>query len=86
MFDLSATPFFLRGSGYIEGTLFPWTMNDFSLMDAIECGVVKLPRVPIADNIPGGQMPMYYWTSEQLIQIISSLRINHPRHWKQFTP
>src|SRR5690606_38122662 len=22
--DLSATPFFLRGSGYAEGTLFPW--------------------------------------------------------------
>jgi type III restriction enzyme len=34
--DLSATPFFLRGSGYAEGTLFPWTMSDFSLMDAIE--------------------------------------------------
>lgn len=57
--DLSATPFFLRGSGYVEGTLFPWTMSDFSLMDAIECGIVKLPRVPIADNIPGGEMPMY---------------------------
>ncbi len=57
--DLSATPFFLRGSGYAEGTLFPWTMSDFSLMDAIECGIVKLPRVPIADNIPGSQMPMY---------------------------
>ena len=51
--DLSATPFFLRGSGYAEGTLFPWTMSDFSLMDAIECGIVKLPRVPVADNIPG---------------------------------
>ena len=57
--DLSATPFFLRGSGYAEGTLFPWTMSDFSLMDAIECGIVKLPRVPIADNIPGGEMPMF---------------------------
>ena len=57
--DLSATPFFLRGSGYAEGTLFPWTMSDFSLMDAIECGIVKLPRVPVADNIPGGDMPMF---------------------------
>ena len=45
--DLSATPFFLSGSGYAEGTLFPWTMNDFSLMDAIESGIVKLPRVPV---------------------------------------
>jgi type III restriction enzyme len=57
--DLSATPFFLRGSGYAGGTLFPWTMSDFSLMDAIECGIVKLPRVPVADNIPGGEMPKF---------------------------
>ncbi len=57
--DLSATPFFLRGSGYAEGTLFPWTMSDFSLMDAIESGIVKLPRVPVAENIPGNEMPMF---------------------------
>lgn len=57
--DLSATPFFLRGSGYAEGTLFPWTVSDFSLMDAIECGIVKLPRVPVSDNIPGGDMPKF---------------------------
>ncbi len=58
--DLSATPFFLSGSGYAEGTLFPWTMSDFSLMDAIECGIVKLPRVPVADNlINRDEMPMF---------------------------
>lgn len=57
--DLSATPFFLKGSGYAEGTLFPWTMSDFSLMDAIECGIVKLPRVPVIDNIPGAEVPIY---------------------------
>jgi type III restriction enzyme len=51
VFDLSATPFFLRGSGYAEGTLFPWTVSDFSLMDAIECGIVKLPRIPVSDNV-----------------------------------
>jgi type III restriction enzyme len=61
VFDLSATPFFLSGSGYAEGTMFPWTMSDFSLMDAIECGIVKLPRVPVAENIPGSKdgMPMF---------------------------
>ena len=57
--DLSATPFFLRGSGYSEGTLFTWTMSDFSLMDAIDCGIVKLPRVPVAENIPGNEMPIF---------------------------
>jgi type III restriction enzyme len=59
VYDLSATPFFLRGSGYAEGTLFPWTVSDFSLMDAIECGIVKLPRVPVADNLPGPDIPIY---------------------------
>ncbi len=58
-YDLSATPFFLRGSGYAEGTLFPWTVSDFSLMDEIECGIVKLPRVPVADNLPVADMPIY---------------------------
>jgi len=59
VWDLSATPFFLRGSGYREGTLFHWTASDFSLMDAIESGIVKLPRVPVADNVPGGDTPMF---------------------------
>ncbi len=59
VYDLSATPFFLRGSGYREGTLFPWTASDFSLMDAIECGIVKLPRIPVADNSVGPDLPIY---------------------------
>lgn len=59
VYDLSATPFFLAGSGWQEGTLFPWVVSDFSLMDAIECGIVKLPRVPVADNVPGQPQPLY---------------------------
>ena len=34
-------------------------MSVFSLMDAIECGSVKLPRIPVADNIPSGEMPRF---------------------------
>jgi type III restriction enzyme len=59
VYDLSATPFFLGGSGWTEGTLFPWVVSDFSLMDAIECGIVKLPRVPVADNLPSQPTPLY---------------------------
>ncbi len=51
VYDLSATPFFLRGSGYPESYLFPWVVSDFSLIDAIESGIVKLPRVPVTDNL-----------------------------------
>ena len=59
IYDLSATPFFLRGSGYSEGTLFPWVVSDFSLIDAIECGIVKVPRVPVSDDAMQGDMPVY---------------------------
>ena len=59
VYDLSATPFFLRGSGYPEGTLFPWVVSDFSLIDAIEAGIVKVPRVPVADNSMTGSQPTY---------------------------
>ncbi len=59
IYDLSATPFFLRGSGYPEGTLFPWVVSDFSLIDAIEAGIVKVPRVPVADNSMTGEQPTY---------------------------
>jgi len=57
IYDLSATPFFLRGSGYSEGTLFPWVVSDFSLIDAIEAGIVKVPRVPVSDDSMTGEPP-----------------------------
>lgn len=59
IYDVSATPFFLRGSGYPEGTLFPWVVSDFSLIDSIEAGIVKVPRVPVADDSMTGDQPTY---------------------------
>jgi type III restriction enzyme len=59
VYDLSATPFFLGGSGYPEGDLFPWVISDFSLVDAIESGIVKIPRVPVSSNQVSGDMPAY---------------------------
>lgn len=50
VYDLSATPFYLKGSGHKEGFIFPWVVSDFSLMDAIECGIVKVPRTPVDDD------------------------------------
>jgi len=58
--DLSATPYFLRGSGYAEGKLFPWAIYDFSLLDALECGVVKIPRLPVeSDTISKDDEPEF---------------------------
>ena len=53
VYDLSATPFYLAGSGYSEGYIFPWTVSDFSLMDAIDSGIVKIPRTPVDDDAEG---------------------------------
>jgi type III restriction enzyme len=58
VYDLSATPYYLKGSGYNEGHIFPWVLSDFSLMDAIESGIVKIPRIPVDDDAAGMQ-PVY---------------------------
>ncbi len=57
--DLSATPFYIQGSGYPEGSPFPWIVSDFSLVDAIECGITKIPRLPASDNT-GRPDPKYF--------------------------
>lgn len=57
--DLSATPFYLHGSGYVEGSPFPWLVCDFGLVDAIESGIVKIPRLPVSDTT-GRPEPTYF--------------------------
>ncbi|MBI2843052.1 MAG: DEAD/DEAH box helicase family protein [Armatimonadetes bacterium] len=67
--DLSATPFYLQGSGYIEGSPFPWLVSDFGLVDAIESGIVKIPRLPVSDDT-GRPEPKYFklwkWINDRL--------------------
>ncbi|RUW61854.1 DEAD/DEAH box helicase family protein [Mesorhizobium sp. M7A.F.Ca.US.008.03.1.1] len=48
--DLSATPFFIQGSGNEVGKPFPWIVSDFGLLDAIESGLVKIPQLPARDT------------------------------------
>ncbi len=50
VYDLSATPYYLKGSGYIPYTLFGWVVSEFGLIEAIESGLVKIPYLPIADD------------------------------------
>ena len=57
--DLSATPFYLAGTGHREGTPLPWVVSDFGLVDAIESGITKIPRVPVADD-SGKPEPKYF--------------------------
>ena len=62
--DLSATPFYIQGSGHNEGTPFPWLVSDFGLVDAIESGITKIPRLPVSDTT-GRPEPKYFrlWKS-----------------------
>jgi len=48
--DLSATPYYLRASAKDANKPFPWIVSDFSLMDAIESGLVKIPQLPLRDT------------------------------------
>jgi type III restriction enzyme len=69
--DLSATPFYISGSGYPEGRPFPWIVSDFGLVDAIESGLVKIPQMPVDDNHGDGKRPPAYfhlwqWINEGL--------------------
>jgi len=57
--DTSATPFYIQGSGYPEGYPFPWVVSDFGLVDAIESGIVKIPRLPVSDTT--GRPEAYYF-------------------------
>ncbi|HOB97714.1 MAG TPA: hypothetical protein PKM43_03075 [Verrucomicrobiota bacterium] len=56
---MSGTPFYIHGSGYLEGSPFPWIVSDFGLVDAIESGITKIPRLPAIDNT-GRPDPKYF--------------------------
>jgi type III restriction enzyme len=56
--DLTATPYYIARSGYEDGTPFPWIVTDFGLVDAVESGIVKVPRVPRGDD-SGQSEPRY---------------------------
>lgn len=57
VYDLSATPYYLTGSGYEAYSLFPWVVSDFGLIEAIEAGLVKIPFIPEMDNTHELEMP-----------------------------
>jgi type III restriction enzyme len=57
--DLSATPFYIQGSGNEVGKPFLWVVSDFGLLDAIESGLVKIPQLPARD-VTGADEAAYF--------------------------
>ena len=49
VFDMSATPMFISSRADVDTELFPWIVSDYPLIEAIEAGLTKIPRVPIID-------------------------------------
>jgi len=66
--DLSATPFYIQGSDNEVGKPYPWVVSDFSLLEAIEAGLVKIPQLPTQDA-GGTATPAYFnvwrWVQER---------------------
>ena len=69
--DLSATPFYIQGSGHDEGSPFPWLVSDFGLVDAIESGITKIPRLPVSDTT-GRPEPRYFRLWQSITDEIST--------------
>lgn len=57
--DLSATPYYLGRVGQDANRPFPWVVSDFSLTDAIESGLVKIPQLAVRDST-GREIPGYF--------------------------
>ncbi len=68
--DLSATPFYIKGSGFPEGSPFPWLVSDFGLVDAIESGITKIPRLPVSDTT-GRPEPKYFRLWKTIVDDLS---------------
>jgi type III restriction enzyme len=58
IYDLSATPYYLTGSGYEPYTLFGWVVSDFGLIEAVESGLVKIPFLPTRDDTQELDLPV----------------------------
>ncbi|TRT89885.1 MAG: type III restriction endonuclease subunit R [Microcystis aeruginosa Ma_AC_P_19900807_S299] len=65
--DLSATPYYLKSSKQNTNKPFEWVVSDFSLMDAIESGLVKIPQLPVRDTTGADVSDLAYFNIWQWI-------------------
>lgn len=69
VYDLSATPYYLSGSGYEPYSLFPWVVTDFGLIESIEAGLVKIPFLPESDNTQDLDQPFLANLYSKIVEI-----------------
>ena len=79
VFDLSATPMYLKRPVELDSEVFPWTVSDYSLIDAIEAGLVKIPTVPIRDNAKPTRDRLPVWRNVYASLSASDKRVRYDR-------
>lgn len=79
VFDLSATPMYLKRPAKLNSDVFPWTVSDYSLIDAIEAGLVKIPTVPIRDDAVPTKDQLPVWRNVYSTLSESDKKIRHDR-------
>ena len=79
VFDLSATPMYLKRPVNLDSEVFPWTVSDYSLIDAIEAGLVKIPTVPIRDNAEPTKDRLPVWRNIYASLPASDRRVKYDR-------
>ena len=78
--DLSATPFWRNPPEDADSPLFPWTVSNTPLIEAIECGLVKIPIVPTRDDARGATKVerVFYRDTYRAIQDAGAERKRRP--------
>lgn len=61
VYDYSATPLFIATASNKKTDMFPWVVSDYPLTDAIEAGLVKIPRFPVSDDTNGNGAGSVKW-------------------------
>lgn len=79
VFDLSATPMYLKRPVELDSEVFPWTVSDYSLIDAIEAGLVKIPTVPVRDNAAPTKDQLPIWRNVYASLPASDTKVKHDR-------
>ena len=91
VYDFSATPMWLSTPHNLDSEIFPWTVSDFPLLDAIESGLVKIPRVPTKDDTESQQPKyrnIYEYNGAKDLTSNLSIRVKEPlwelyRHYRE---
>lgn len=78
VYDFSATPMYVQMPQDLANPIFPWTISDYPLIDAVESGLTKVPQVPTAHTGKADEPMLRYLFDETFKGIPDEQRIIDP--------